>query len=137
MNDCIFCKIIRQEIPSRVVYENEHVYAFLDIQPVHPGHTLVIPKIHAANLLEVDQASLLKTVEILPKIARAIMEATGASGFNLAQNNGEVAGQTVHHLHFHIMPRHPHDGLEPWRKQAYPSAEEADAMAKRIQEKLL
>ena len=136
MNGCIFCKIIAREIPSERVYENEHVYAFLDIAPVHPGHTLVVPKVHAATLMEIETTALLKTVELLPSLAKAVMQAMQAKGCNLLQNNGEVAGQTVHHVHFHIIPRYADDGVLLWPKTAYASEEEARKIAAEIQKSL-
>ena len=104
--DCLFCKIVRGEIPCEKVYEDDSVIAFLDIGPVSKGHTLVVPKQHAENLAAgspEDAASMMRAVYIL---APKIMSALGASGYNLGMNHGEVAGQDVMHTHLHIMPRY-------------------------------
>jgi histidine triad (HIT) family protein len=102
---CLFCSIVSGEIPCQNVYEDENTFAFLDIGPVSEGHTLVVPKIHAADLasgsLEVAQ-QLMATVY---RIAPAILKAVGADGYNLGMNHGESAGQDVFHTHLHIMPR--------------------------------
>ena len=105
-NSTIFSLILSGEIPSHKVYEDDFVYAFLDINPLSRGHTLVIPKENSPTMdaLSVNAASSLGSV--LPKICRAIMKATGAKDYNIIQNNGESAGQTVPHLHFHIIPRY-------------------------------
>ena len=114
MQDCIFCKISTGEIPSDKIYEDEQVFAFLDIRPVNKGHALVVPKKHAKDFLEVDAATLTETVTRVQKIAKAVMKATGAGGFNLHVNTGSAAGQVVFHLHFHIIPRFEGDGIKMW-----------------------
>ncbi|HCU90097.1 MAG TPA: HIT family protein [Gammaproteobacteria bacterium] len=109
-DDNIFAKILRGEIPSSRVYENEHSLAFMDAMPQVPGHTLVIPKYPAENLLDVDPEYLASTIQVTQRIAAAIKVAFDAPGIMVAQLNGSAAGQTVFHLHFHIIPRH--DGIE-------------------------
>ena len=104
-NNCIFCAIAAGEIPSFKIYEDETVYAYLDINPFSEGHTLVIPKKHFANLAEADDDVLAETVKRVKKIAAHIAETLPCDGFNILQNNGECAGQSVFHLHFHIIPR--------------------------------
>ena len=107
MSDCIFCKIIAGEIPSAKVYEDQDVYAFLDITQVTPGHTLVIPKQHVTDLFEYDAALAARTMSKLPKIARAIKRAfPEVKGLNLVNNNGATAYQSVFHSHFHLIPRY-------------------------------
>lgn len=107
MTDCIFCKIINQEIPSAKVYEDEEVYAFLDLSQVTPGHTLVIPKKHVADIFEYDEELASIVATRIPKIAKAIREAFPESkGLNIINNNGEVAYQTVFHSHWHLVPRY-------------------------------
>lgn len=103
---CIFCKIINHEIPSSVVCEDDDVLAILDISQVTYGHTLVMPKRHFANILEADEETVLKCVSTARKLAGQIVRNTGASGVNILNNCGESAGQTVDHLHFHIIPRY-------------------------------
>ena len=113
MADCIFCKIIAGEIPSSKVYEDDQVLAFLDISQVTPGHTLVVPKQHFRNLLEMDADSTSRLFARVPDIARKVMKATGAKGMNILNNNEEIAGQTVFHTHVHLAPRYDEtDGLQ-------------------------
>ena len=113
MTDCIFCKIIAGEIPSSKVYEDDQVVAFLDISQVTPGHTLVVPKQHFRNLLEMDADSTSQLFARVPDIARKVMKATGAKGMNILNNNEEIAGQTVFHTHVHLAPRYDEtDGLQ-------------------------
>ncbi|OGL60985.1 hypothetical protein A3H10_03335 [Candidatus Uhrbacteria bacterium RIFCSPLOWO2_12_FULL_46_10] len=131
MSDCIFCKIIAGEIPSEKVYEDEHVLAFLDIAPVNPGHTLVIPKTHSSDFLDTTESSLIVVVKVLPKIAKAIMWAVGADGFNIGVNNGAAAGQIVPHMHFHVIPRLSGDGYKSWGHRKYGEGE-ALKIAERI-----
>lgn len=106
MSDCIFCKIINGEIPSAKVYEDEDVFAFLDISQVTKGHTLVIPKAHHANVYELPEDVAGKLFAVIPKITNAVKKAYNPIGLNLLNNNGEAAGQTVFHYHLHIIPRY-------------------------------
>ena len=110
-NDCIFCAIAAGEIPSFKVYEDDDVLAYLDINPFTRGHTLVIPKGHSAGLLDTDDAVLAAVVARVRKVAARLKEALPCDGFNILQNNGEAAGQTVKHLHFHIVPRYAGEPL--------------------------
>ncbi len=105
MEDCIFCKIIKGEIPSFKVYEDENVYAFEDINPIAEGHTLVIPKKHARDLLEIDGESLTAVQLASKKIIDAITKALKPSGVAAMQLNGESVGQSVLHYHLHLIPR--------------------------------
>ena len=104
-NDCIFCAIAAGEIPSFKVYEDEQVLAYLDINPFSKGHTLVIPKKHSAGLVDTDDETLAVVIARVKKVAAHLKEKLGCDGFNIVQNNGEAAGQTVRHVHFHIVPR--------------------------------
>ncbi|MEG0176466.1 HIT family protein [Anaerorhabdus sp.] len=106
---CIFCKIIAGEIPSAKVYEDEYVLAILDISQVTYGHTLVLPKKHCTDILDVDQETMMHIASILPNLSKKIVSNTKALGCNILSNQGEVAGQTVNHLHFHIIPRYGSD----------------------------
>ena len=105
----IFCKIIAGEIPASKVYEDDQVLAFLDISQVTPGHTLVVPKEHYRNLLEMDATSASQLFAQVPKIAQKVMKATKAEGMNIIANCEEVAGQTVFHTHVHLVPRYSAD----------------------------
>lgn len=113
MADCIFCKIIAGEIPASKVYEDDQVLAFLDISQVTLGHTLVVPKQHFRNLLEMDADSTSQLFSRVPDIARKVMKVTKAKGMNILNNNEEIAGQTVFHTHVHLAPRYEEtDGLQ-------------------------
>lgn len=101
---CIFCKIVRGEIPAINVYEDEHTLAFMDIQPASPGHTLVIAKAHASSLLDIAESDLLAVAVTTQRIARAVQQALAPDGFRINQFNGAAAGQTVPHYHVHIVP---------------------------------
>lgn len=107
----IFTRIIRGEIPCHRVFENEHVLAFLDINPLATGHTLVVPKRQVEQLHELPAAEAAEIGRVLGVLAQRILNTTGAAGYNVLQNNGRVAGQEVPHVHFHIIPRHDGDGL--------------------------
>jgi histidine triad (HIT) family protein len=110
-NDTIFDKILDGELPCHRVYEDDHVLAFLDIGPLTEGHTLVIPKERKTHLHELSDDAAAALGRVLPRICRAMMKATGASAYNLLQNNGSAAGQVVMHVHFHIIPRFGNQGL--------------------------
>ena len=112
--DCIFCKIIKGEIPSFKIYEDENVYAFLDIKRDTIGHTLVVPKKHFVNVLDCDDEYLSAVAVAVKKISRHFVENCGFSGVNLINASGVSAQQTVFHLHFHIIPRTDEDGLDTW-----------------------
>jgi histidine triad (HIT) family protein len=107
MTDTIFSKIIAGQIPCHKVYEDDKVLAFLDVGPLSEGHTLVIPKEQAATLDQLSDESAEAIGRVLPRISRAVIQATGARDFNLLQNNGAAAHQAVFHVHFHIIPKYP------------------------------
>ena len=123
-SDCIFCKIATGAIPSLRVLDSPDSFAFLDIGPLAPGHTLLIPKQHFESILDVPEATLQKVTAHLSPLAGAIMRVSGATGVNLLQNTGESAGQLVMHLHFHLIPRRPKDGLGfLWNARKYAAGE--------------
>lgn len=107
MGETIFSKIIRGEIPCHRIYEDDLVLAFLDIGPLSRGHALVIPKEPAVTLDGLSDESAAAIGRVLPRIARAVLRATGATAYNLLQNNGSAAHQVVQHVHFHIIPKYP------------------------------
>lgn len=109
----IFAKILRGEIPSVKVYEDEHTLAFMDVMPQAPGHVLVVPKAASRNLLDADPAVLAKTIPVVQTIANAVKEAFDADGVFVCQFNEPAAGQTVFQLHFHVIPRHEGIALKP------------------------
>ena len=110
MNDCIFCKIANGEIPAATIYEDDDFRVILDLGPASKGHALILPKEHYANLYEIPDELAAKAMKLAKKMASAMTKALGCDGFNLVQNNGEVAGQTVFHFHMHLIPRYEGDG---------------------------
>jgi len=110
MDDCIFCKIINNEIPSTTIYEDDDIKAFFDISQVTPGHTLVVPKKHVKDIFEYDEDLAERVFKKIPMIARAIKESNpNIIGMNICQNNGEIAYQSVMHSHVHLVPRYSKD----------------------------
>lgn len=128
----IFSKIIRGEIPCHKVYEDTHVLAFLDVAPLSEGHTLVIPKEAKAHLHELSDEGAAALGRVLPRICRAVLKATGASSYNVLQNNGSDAHQAVMHVHFHIIPKIEGAGLGVvWKAQKL-DPERAKALTERV-----
>jgi histidine triad (HIT) family protein len=123
MQDCIFCKIIKGEIPSFKIYEDNKVFAFLDIAPVNKGHVLVLPKNHSIDFSDMADEDIKAVFVAAKKIANAVMKATGAQGYNLGMNNKKAAGQLVMHSHLHIIPRFNEDGLKHWPGKKYAEGE--------------
>ncbi|MEK3980527.1 HIT family protein [Psychrobacillus sp. FSL K6-2836] len=114
MSECIFCKIIDGSIPSAKIYEDEHVYAFMDIMPLTKGHTLIIPKNHKENVYDLSEEEASNLFKVVPKIASVLKESFGPVGMNLLNNNGAPAGQSVFHFHLHFIPRYDQtDGFRP------------------------
>ncbi len=109
----IFAKILRGEIPSHRVYEDDQTVAFMDVMPQAPGHLLVVPKAPSRNLLDADPAVLAHTITVVQKLAQAAKEAFRADGITIIQFNEPAAGQTVYHLHFHVIPRREGEPLAP------------------------
>ena len=107
--NCTFCKIANGEIPSTTLYEDEDFRVILDLGPATRGHALLLPKNHFANLFELDDETAQKAILVAKKMAGKMKDALGADGFNLVQNNGEAAGQTVFHFHMHLIPRYEND----------------------------
>ena len=110
MDDCIFCKIIKGDIPSYKIYEDDYTYAFLDISQDTYGHTLVIPKQHCVNVLDCDDDYLAHTIKTVKKVANHYVDNCGFDGVNILNASGKAAEQSVFHLHFHILPRKNDDG---------------------------
>jgi len=129
--NCIFCKIVMGTIPSEKIYEDKVVLAFLDIEPVNIGHTLIIPKEHFENLYDLPEEMAGYIIKIAKKISAAIRK-TGAEGTVVSMNNGEHAGQTVFHSHTHIIPRFKTDKLPSWPKIKYGEGELSDTANKII-----
>lgn len=135
MENCIFCKIVKGEIPSEMVYEDEHTCAFLDINPNNHGHTLVIPKDHFENIYTVPDETLARTMLVVKKLSVAIKNSLDADGINLTMNNEKAAGQIVFHAHIHVIPRYKTDDFKGFPKKSYKDGE-AEAVAKKIKSEL-
>lgn len=133
MNDCLFCKIAAGEIPSTRVWEDDLCVAFLDIAPVVPGHALVVPKAHHRAFTETPDDLLAHLVSVARRIAAAQKSVLGASGVNLISNDGESAGQTVPHLHVHVIPQYPDDRhVWNWEGRPYPDSSVPAGLAARL-----
>ena len=131
MSDCIFCKIVSGEIQSVKVYEDADLEAFLDINPVRPGHTLLVPKVHSDRFDRMEPAQAGKLFEIVRKLAPAVAAAFGVDSFNASVNSGLAAGQVVFHTHVHIIPRGSAEELSHWPRGAYQGSE-AEAVGQKI-----
>lgn len=124
MKECVFCKIANGEFPATKLLENKNTISFLDINPVNHGHILVMPKKHYETVMDVPGKELGKVMEMVPPLAKAVAEVTNADGLNIFQTNKPCAGQTVPHVHFHIIPRHKDDGFHfGWRQGRYNEGE--------------
>jgi len=134
--DCIFCRIVKGEIPCARIYETDQVLAFLDIAPVAPGHVLVIPKAHHATLFDLPGDLGGHLFAALAPIGRAILAATQATGLNVQMNNHASAGQLVLHAHLHLVPRRAGDGLALWPGRPYADGPAMDAMAQAVRQAL-
>jgi histidine triad (HIT) family protein len=121
--DCIFCKIVNEEVPSYKVYENDNVVAFFDILPVSPGHTIVVPRKHVPDLEELPDADFCSLVEALKKVGRAMLDGLGVKGYSVYLDNKSAANQHVPHVHFHVVPRAEGDGLGRWPQSGYADGE--------------
>lgn len=131
-DNCIFCKLAAGQIPSTTLYEDEDFRVIMDIAPAVKGHAIVLPKQHMNDLLSIEENTAKKALFVVSKIANAIKDALNCDGINILQNNGEAAGQSVFHLHFHILPRYKEDHFTiPWKTLSYEEGE-AEAIAKRI-----
>ena len=133
--NCIFCKILTGEIQYTAVYEDDDFKAILDVSPAARGHVIILPKNHAANIYELPDEDASKIMVVAKKIATAIEKAYHCDGVNILQNNGEAAGQTVFHLHVHVIPRFKGDTVNiGWKQGDMP--EDLDAICKEIQAQL-
>ncbi|MDP6381407.1 MAG: HIT family protein, partial [Phycisphaerae bacterium] len=109
--DCIFCRIADGELPSTKIFENDRMLCFMDISPIAEGHVLLIPKEHYKTITDMPAELVGEMFSQVPRLGRAVMDATKAEGINVLQNNGRCAGQVVSHLHVHLIPRWSEDGL--------------------------
>lgn len=129
MENCTFCKIIKGEIPSTKVYEDKNTLVFFDINPVTPGHLLVVPKEHAETIENISEKSLTEAIKVTKKLTSIIDQLN--EGTNIGVNNKPAAGQLVPHVHFHLIPRNKGDGLKHWSSQKYDKGQ-AEAIADKI-----
>ena len=131
MIDCLFCKIVSGEIPATKIYEDENFLAFLDVNPVNQGHSLVIPKKHSRNILDIDDDILKTMMPVVKKLSQKIKTSLNADGINIIINNEPAAGQVIFHTHVHIIPRFDSDGLKHWSGEKYEEGE-AEIIARKI-----
>lgn len=133
-NNCIFCKIANGEIPSKTLYEDEEFRVILDLGPATKGHALILPKSHYKNLYELPEETAGNVMKLAKKMATTMTQKLGCHGFNLVQNNNEVAGQTVFHFHMHLIPRYEDDNQRITWKPMEPTQDELEAIKKQITE---
>lgn len=137
MTDCIFCKIVEKEIPANIVYEDKFVMAFLDINPSSPGHTVVIPKMHAETFFELPEDTVRFVFPGVKKTLQILKSTLNPDGFTIGINNGKAAGQEVGHMHIHLIPRNEGDGGVPVNSVVRNTSNESiDDVFKKIQEGL-
>ena len=131
MDNCIFCKIAGGEIPAATLYEDENFRVILDLGPASKGHALILPKAHAANIYEISDELAAKAMILAKKMARVMTDALHCDGFNIVQNNGECAGQTVFHFHMHLIPRFKDDGVGvTWKMGELTEEDKNDILSK-------
>ena len=133
--NCIFCKIIAGEIPSRTIYEDSDFKVILDVNPASKGHALILPKDHCANIYEISEELLVKAVKLAKKLASHMTEVLHCDGLNVLQNNGGVAGQTVFHFHMHLIPRYENmknKDLLNWTYEEF-TDDEQDEICRKLQ----
>ena len=131
-DNCIFCKIANGEIPSKTLFEDDEFRVILDLGPAAKGHALILPKSHYANLYELSEETASKVMLLAKKMAMQMTDKLKCDGFNLVQNNGEVAGQTVFHFHMHLIPRYKNDNQTIGWKPGEPSQEELEEIRAQI-----
>ena len=135
-DNCIFCKLANKDIPTNIIYEDDRFTVILDASPATKGHALILPKNHAANIYELPDEDASSVFVLAKKLATKMTKILHCDGFNIVQNNGEAAGQTVMHLHFHIIPRYKNDSVNIGWQPMKPSNEELAATAALIKEKM-
>lgn len=137
IEDCLFCKIVAGLIPSAKIFEDENIYAFLDLYPIEKGHALVIPKMHIETFFDLPNYLIMPLFSTAKLIALAQKKILGATGFNLLQNNGAEAGQEIHHFHIHVIPRFEKERKQvSWNAKAYENSKEMLNIAEQLRVKL-
>ncbi|MCI8274214.1 MAG: HIT family protein [Lachnospiraceae bacterium] len=134
---CIFCKIANGDIPAATVYEDEQFRVILDLGPASKGHALILPKNHFADLLDLDEETSRAVLLLAARVGAAMKKSLGCAGFNLVQNNGEAAGQTVFHFHMHVIPRYEGGPRMVSWEPGSPSGEELAGLAESIKKELV
>lgn len=132
MENCIFCKIIKREVPAEIIHESEHFISFLDLHPNNYGHSLVVPKEHVENIYEIKGDTSINLGEELSKISKAVKKAVNADGINIFMNNDPAAGQIIFHQHSHVIPRYENDNLHHWPHKTYGAPEDMKEIAEKI-----
>jgi histidine triad (HIT) family protein len=133
MSECLFCKIAAKEIPAEIVYEDEHAVGFLDVNPIAPGHTLVVPKRHAATLRDLPEELAGPVFRAVGRIARMLVRGLAPDGISYGINEGAVTGQTIEHLHIHLAPRFANDGGKSFHSIVHnPPRDDLATIAERI-----
>ena len=136
--NCIFCRIIQKDIPNAIIYENEKFLAFMDKYPINLGHTLIVPKQHYSNLLDMPTEIVGEMYSLVPTLAKAITSVINCDGFNINQNNGKSANQIVPHVHVHIVPRYSAEKIKgQWPTRKIAKMQDLQGLAKKIKEKIL
>lgn len=135
-SNCIFCKIANGEIPSYTLYEDDMFRVIFDLSPASKGHALVLPKEHFRNLFDIEEKYAKEAMLVAKKVTAAMKEVLGCDGFNVLQNNEEVAGQTVFHFHMHLIPRYENDNLKISWNPGELNKDSAEEIAKSISEKI-
>ena len=135
--NCIFCRIIKKDIPNAIIYENEKFLAFMDKYPINHGHTLIVPKQHYDNILEMPAEIVGEMFALIPSLAKAITSVIESDGFNINQNNGKSANQIVPHVHVHIVPRYSAEKVKgQWPTRKIAKMQELQDLARKITESL-
>jgi histidine triad (HIT) family protein len=137
MDDCIFCKIIRKEIPANIIHETDDVIAFVDLHPNNFGHSLVMPKKHVRNVYELTPEIWSYLGPEITKISEAVKRAVDADGINVHMNNDSASGQIIFHQHTHIIPRYENDGLKHFLQKDYEYPDQIKEIAEKIREALI
>lgn len=135
MQDCIFCKIANGEIPAATIYEDDDFRVILDLGPASQGHALILPKAHYADVYEIPEELAGKAFALAARMAKKMTTALGCDGFNILQNNKEIAGQTVFHFHMHLIPRYEGDGVNLTWAQGTLTEEDKKTLLKKLENK--
>jgi histidine triad (HIT) family protein len=133
---CIFCKIVANQAPASIIYEEETILVFLDIRPLNMGHTLVIPKDHYVDIFDIPENVLSKMYKVVKLVSSAVKKATNADGISIIQQNGKAAGQDIFHIHVHIVPRFEGQKLPPFTELKEVERAKLDALTKKIKQQL-